>query len=173
MNDIKILIDEQSIYKKIDEMALQIQNDYKNEEIIFLCVLKGSFPFTWELGKRIKNNNISFKFIELSSYGDLFESSGNIQIKNDISDDITNKNILILEDIIDTGNTLSFLINYLKSKNAKSVKIATLLNKPSRRIIDIPVDYVGFTIEDKFVLGFGLDLEQKYRNLPYIGYIEN
>lgn len=173
MVDIDVLIDEQSIYSRIDEIAKQIENDYREEEIIFLCILKGSFPFTWELGKRIKKNNITFEFMQVSSYGSALETSGKINIKKDISCDIENKNVIILEDIIDSGTTLSFLREYLKSKNPKSLKITTLLSKPARRVIDVPVDYIGFSIEDKFVVGFGLDFDQKYRNLPYIGYIKN
>lgn len=173
MLNLDVLIDEQTIYKRIDELAKQIEKDYINEELICICILKGSFPFTWELSKRIKKDNITFEFMEISSYGNELETSGKINVKKDISCDISGKNILIIEDIIDTGTTLSYLVEYLNAKNPKSLKIATLLSKPSRRIVDVPVDYVGFTIEDKFVLGFGLDLEQKYRNLPYIAYVKN
>ena len=111
--------------------------------------------------------------MEISSYGSSFETSGKINVKKDVSCDLTGKNILVIEDIIDTGTTLSYLTDYLKARNPKSLKIATLLNKPSRRLIDIYVDYIGFSIEDKFVLGFGLDLDQNYRNLPYIAYVKN
>lgn len=173
MLDLDVLIDEQTIYKRIDELAKQIEKDYGDEELVCICILKGSFPFIWELGKRIYKNNITFEFMEVSSYGSYFETSGKINIKKDISCDITGKNILIIEDIIDTGTTLNYLKEYLESKSPKSLKIATLLDKPSRRIIDVPVDYIGFSIEDKFVLGFGLDLDQNYRNLPYIAYVKN
>lgn len=173
MLNLDVLIDEQTIYKRIDELAKQIEKDYENEELVCICILKGSFPFIWELGKRIHKNNISFEFMEISSYGSSFETSGKINVKKDVSCDLTGKNILVIEDIIDTGTTLSYLTDYLKAKNPKSLKIATLLNKPSRRLIDIYVDYIGFSIEDKFVLGFGLDLNQNYRNLPYIAYVKN
>ena len=173
MLNLDVLIDEQTIYKRIDELAKQIEKDYENEELVCICILKGSFPFIWELGKRIHKNNISFEFMEISSYGSSFETSGKINVKKDVSCDLTGKNILVIEDIIDTGTTLSYLTDYLKTKNPKSLKIATLLNKPSRRLIDIYVDYIGFSIEDKFVLGFGLDLDQNYRNLPYIAYVKN
>lgn len=173
MLTLDVLIDEQTIYKRIAELAEQIEKDYGDEELVCICILKGSFPFIWELGKRIHKNNISFEFMELSSYGSAFETSGKIEIKKDISCDITEKNILIIEDIIDTGTTLNYLKEYLKNKAPQSLKIATLLDKPSRRIVDVPVDYVGFSIEDKFVLGFGLDLDQNYRNLPYIAYVKN
>lgn len=173
MLNLDVLIDEQTISKRLDEMAKIIEQEYKNEDIVFICILKGSLPFTWELTKRINNPNITFDFMEISSYGDSLETSGKITVKKDLSSNIENKNVIILEDIIDTGITLSYLADYLKTKNPKTLKIATLLSKPSRRMVDVPVDYIGFTIEDKFVLGFGLDLEQKYRNLPYVAYVKN
>lgn len=173
MLDLDVLIDEKKIYKRLDELASQIEKDYGTEELICIAILKGSFPFVWELGKRIHKDNLTFEFMEISSYGNAFETSGKINVKKDISCDIAGKNILIVEDIIDSGITLNYLSEYLKSKSPKSLKIATLLSKPSRRIIDLPVDYIGFTIEDKFVVGFGLDFEQNYRNLPYIGYVKN
>ena len=111
--------------------------------------------------------------MEISSYENALESSGKINVKKDISCDISNKNVLVIEDIIDSGNTLSYLTEYLHAKHPKSIKIAALLSKPSRRVVDVPVDYIGFTIEDKFVVGFGLDFEQKYRNLPFIAYAKN
>ena len=173
MENLKLLIDEQKIYKKLDELANQIENDYGDEELLCIGILKGAFPFLWELGKRFHKNNIIFEFMEISSYGSSTETSGKITVKKDISYDITNKNILIVEDIIDTGTTLNYLKDYLLEKNPKSLKIATLLDKPSKRLVDVYVDYIGFSIEDKFVVGFGLDFDQKYRNLPYIGYLEN
>lgn len=173
MLNLDVLIDEQTIYKRIDELASQIEADYGNEELICVSILKGSFPFAWELTKRIKKNNITFEFMEISSYENALKSSGKINVKKDISCAISNKNVLIVEDIIDSGNTLSYLTEYLNTKNPKSLKVATLLSKPSRRVVDVPVDYIGFTIEDKFVVGFGLDFEQKHRNLPYIAYVKN
>ena len=172
MLDLNVLIDEQSVYKRIDELASQIENDYGTEEIICIGILKGSFPFVWELSKRIKKDNITFEFMEISSYGNALHTSGKINVKKDISCDIAGKNVLIIEDIIDSGTTLNYLKEYLYEKSPKNLKIATLLSKPSRRIVDVPVDYIGFTIEDKFVVGFGLDFEQKYRNLPYIAYVK-
>lgn len=173
MLNLNVLIDEQTISKRLDEIASQIEKDYENEDLICVCILRGSFPFTWELGKRLKKVNVTFEFMQVSSYGDSTESSGKITVKKDISCDISGKNILIIEDIIDTGITLHYLKEYLENKSPNSVKFVTLLDKPSRRIINTNVDYIGFTIEDKFVVGFGLDYEQKYRNLPYIAYIEN
>jgi len=173
MLNLDVLIDEQTIYKRIDELASQIEKDYLNEELICICILRGSFPFTWELSKRIKKDNITFEFMEISSYGNALETSGKITVKKDITCDISGKNVLIIEDIIDSGTTLHYLKEYLETKAPKSLKIATLLSKPSRRIIEVPVDYIGFSIEDKYVLGFGLDFEQKYRNLPYIAYVKS
>ena len=173
MLNLNVLIDEPSLYKRLDELATQIQNDYGSEEIICIGILKGSFPFVWELNKRIKKDNITFEFMEISSYGNALETSGQITIKKDLSCDIKDKNVLVIEDIIDSGTTLSYLKKYLISKSPKSLKIATLLDKPSRRTVDVFVDYIGFSIEDKFVVGFGLDFEQKYRNLPYIAYVKD
>lgn len=170
MENINVLINKARIEKRIDEMAKEIEKDYEGKNILFLGVLKGSVPFMWELAKRIKNN-IEFEFIEISSYEGT-ESTGEIKLHKDIKNSIEGKNIIIVEDIVDTGRTLDFLLDYLKNKKANSVRIATLLSKPSRRIIELNVDYIGFKIEDKFVLGYGLDYDQKYRNLPYIGYIE-
>lgn len=173
MLDLNILIDEKNIYSRIDELASQIEKDYGTEELICIGILKGSFPFVWELSKRIKKDNITFEFMEISSYGNALETSGKINVKKDISCDISGKNVLVIEDIIDSGNTLSYLVEYLNNKNPKTLKLATLLDKPSRRVVDVQVDYIGFSIEDKFVVGFGLDFEQKYRNLPYIAYVQN
>ena len=169
-NNINVLINEARLNKRIEEIAEQIENEYKGEEIVFIGVLRGAVPFMWELAKRIKNN-ITFEFIEVSSYEGT-ESTGKIKINKDITNSIKDKNIIIVEDIIDTGRTLTFLKEYIKEKGAKTIKIATLLSKPSRRIMDLDVNYIGFKIEDKFVVGFGLDYNQRYRNLPYIGYIE-
>ena len=169
-NNINVLINEARLNKRIEEIAEQIENEYKGEEIVFIGVLRGAVPFMWELAKRIKNN-ITFEFIEVSSYEGT-ESTGKIKINKDITNSIKDKNIIIVEDIIDTGRTLTFLKEYIKEKGAKTIKIATLLSKPTRRIMDLDVNYIGFKIEDKFVVGFGLDYNQRYRNLPYIGYIE-
>lgn len=170
MKDIKVLINEQKIEERITEIAKQIEKDYEGKDLLFLGVLKGSAVFMVELAKRIKNN-VEFEFIEISSYEGT-ESTNKIKLNKDISGNIEGRDVIIVEDIIDTGRTLSFLTEYLKSKNVKSLKIATMLSKPSRRVIDINVDYIGFEIDDIFVIGYGLDYDQKFRNLPYIGYIE-
>ena len=170
MDDIKVLINKARIEKRIDEMAREIERDYKGKDIVFLGIIKGAIPFMWELAKRIKNN-VYFDFIEVSSYEGT-ESTGKVKLHKDIQGSIEGKDVIIIEDIVDTGRTLDFLLDFLKEKNANSVKIACLLSKPSRRVIELNVDYIGFKIDDKFVLGYGLDYDQKYRNLPYVGYIE-
>ena len=137
---------------------------------VFLCILKGSIFFTVELAKRIKNN-IQFEFIEVSSYENN-ESTGKVKLNKDITGSIEGKDVIIIEDIVDTGRTLCYLKEYLLQKNPASLKICTLLDKPSRRIAPVEADYIGFTIENKFVLGYGLDDEQNYRNLNFIGYVE-
>lgn len=168
---INVLISEKLLQERIEELAKQISKDYSGKEIMILSVLKGAVFFTVDLTKNIESK-INFEFIEASSYGDGFESTGNIKINKDISASIEGKNVLIVEDIIDTGKTLKYLKEYIEGKKAKSVKICTLLNKPERREENVDVDYIGFDIPNKFVLGYGLDYEGYYRNLPYIGYIE-
>lgn len=170
MDKIKTLINEKSLERRIQELADKIEKDHKGKEIIFIGILKGSMPFMWELAKRVKNN-VKFDFMEVSSYKGT-ESTGKLDIKKDISGNIEGKDVIIIEDIIDTGLTLSYLKEYLSKKNPNSLKIATLLSKPSRREKELEVEYIGFKIEDEFVIGYGLDYNQDYRNLPYIGYIE-
>lgn len=170
MENINVLINKARLEKRIDEMAKQIEKDYEGKDIVFLGILRGSVPFMWELAKRIKNN-VTFEFIEVSSYKGK-ESTGTVTLHKDIKESIEGRDVIIIEDIVDTGRTLDFLLKLLKEKNPNSVKIATLLSKPSRRVIELNVDYIGFKIDDKFVVGYGLDYNQKLRNLPYIGYIE-
>ena len=170
-DEIKVLISEEEIQKRIDEIAKQIYADYEGRDLTFICILKGSIFFTVELSKRMKND-INFEFIRVSSYrGE--NSTGKIELKVDLQGDITGKDVIVIEDIVDTGRTLTYLKEYLKTKNPKSVKIATLLDKKERRVCEMEADYVGFEIPDKFVLGYGLDVDEKYRNLPYIGYFDN
>ena len=172
INEIKTLIDEEKLNKRISEIAEKISNDYINEEIVLVCILKGAVYFAIDLSKKITNDNIIIDFMKVSSYGSQTESSGKINFKLDLSENIEKKNVIIVEDIIDTGITLNYLYNHLISKNPKSLKLCVLLDKKERRIQDIHVDYIGFEIENKFVIGYGLDYDEKYRNLPYIGYIE-
>jgi hypoxanthine phosphoribosyltransferase len=168
--DIKVLITEQEIASRTRELAEQIQKDYNNEEIVIVCILKGATFFAVELAKRIESDTI-IDFMKVSSYEGT-ESTGKINFTLDISEDITGKNVLIVEDIVDTGRTLAYVKKYLESKNPKNVKICTMLNKKERRVIDLNPEYVAFDIPDKFVIGYGLDYDEKYRNLPYVGYLE-
>ncbi|MBO5141956.1 MAG: hypoxanthine phosphoribosyltransferase [Clostridia bacterium] len=170
MKEIKVLITEEQISKRLDELAEQIMKEYESRDLVFLCILKGSIFFTVELAKRIKNN-IQFEFIEVSSYENN-ESTGKIKVNKDVSSSIKGKNVMVIEDIVDTGRTLYFLKEYLLEKSPETLKICTLLDKPSRRVKEIEADYVGFTIENKFVVGYGLDDNQNNRNLNYVGYIE-
>ncbi|MCI8470220.1 MAG: hypoxanthine phosphoribosyltransferase [Clostridia bacterium] len=170
MKEINVLINKTKLEKRIEEMGKQIQKDYEGKEIVFIGILKGSVMFMSELAKNIKNS-VALDFMDVSSYEGT-ESTGEIKINKDIRDSIEGKDVIIVEDIIDTGRTLTYVRDYLKQKNPNSVKIATMLSKPSRRVMELQVDYIGFAIEDKFVVGYGLDYNEKYRNLPYIGYIE-
>lgn len=172
MEEVKVLIDEEKLHKRVDEIAAQIESEYKGKEIILICILKGSVFFTVDLAKRI-NGDVKIEFIRVSSYNEGTESSGEIKMKLDLKDSIKGKDVIVVEDIIDTGRTLSYLIKYLKMKKPNSLKLCALLDKPERRIKkDVKVDYTGFQIPDEFVVGYGLDVDEKYRNLPYIGYIE-
>lgn len=170
MNEIKVLIDEEKIQDKVREIAKRIEKDYEGKEITLICILKGSSFFTVDLAKRI-NGNVKIEFIQVSSYGASTVGSENIELKLDLNESIENKDVIVVEDIIDTGRTLSYLLKHLKERNPNSLKLCTLLDKPERRIFDVQVDYTGFEIPDKFVIGYGLDFDERYRNLPYIGYI--
>lgn len=165
---LRILISENQLKKRIKEIATQIEKDYKDEEITFICILKGSIYYFTDLTKRIKNS-INIEFMRVSSYGSGTESTGEIQLKLDLNNSIEGKNVIVVEDIIDSGRTLSYLLKYLKIKKPKTLKLCTLLDKPERRVVkDVHVDYIGFTIPDYFVVGYGLDLDEKYRNIPCI-----
>ena len=172
MEEIKVLIDEKRLDERITEIANQINNEYAGKEITLICILKGSVFFTVDLAKKI-NGDVKLEFIRVSSYeGASTESSGEIKMKLDLKDSIQGKDVIVIEDIIDTGRTLSYLIEYLKMKKPNSVKLCALLDKKERRICEVHVDYTGFEIPDEFVVGYGLDVDEKYRNLPYIGYFE-
>ena len=167
---IKKLISKREINKRVNELAEQISNDYKGKNIEVICVLRGAVIFTVELCMKIKSNT-RLNFIEISSY-DGTKSTGNIKINKDLTDTITGKDVLIIEDIIDTGRTLSFLREYLLEKKPKSLKICTLVDKKERRVVDVPIDYNGFSIPDKFIIGHGFDIDNDYRNMSDICYIE-
>ena len=171
MGEIKVLIDEKKLQERIQEIAKQMEDEYKGKELTLICILKGSIFFTVDLAKNI-NGDVKLEFIRVSSYGEGTESTGEIKMKLDLKDSIQGKDVIVVEDIIDTGRTLSYLMEYLKMKKPNSVKLCALLDKPDRRVKKVDVDYTGFQIPDKFVVGYGLDWDEKYRNLPYIGYIE-
>ena len=168
--EIKVLIGKQELENRIKELGNKIENDYQGKSIVLIGLLKGSIMFMAELAKNIKND-VQLDFMDVSSYEGT-ESTGIIKINKDIRDTIQGKDVIIVEDIIDSGRTLTKVSEHLKSKKPKSVKIATMLSKPSRRVVDLEADYTGFEIEDKFVVGYGLDYNEQYRNLPYVGYIE-
>lgn len=170
MNDFKVLFSEEEIQEKIKEIAKKLDDDFNGKEIVAICVLKGAAFFTVDLVKKMKTP-IIFETMQVSSYEGL-ESTGNVVLKKDIELDIENKDVLIVEDIIDTGRTLKFLYDYLKTKNPNSLKIVTLLDKEERRMVKIKPDYCGYVIPNKFVVGYGFDIDEKYRNIPYIGYVE-
>ena len=170
MNVSNTLISQKEIEAKVVELAKKIEKDYENQELLVVGVLKGAFVFVSDLVRNI-NLDLSIDFMAVSSYGMSTQSSGVVKINKDIELDITGKNVIIVEDIIDTGLTLKYIKEYLSGKNAKSVRICTLLDKPSRRKCDVEVDYIGFEIEDLFIVGYGIDCKEKYRNLPYIAYV--
>ena len=173
--DIKnILVNEQELSTICDTLAAQITEDYKNSDkkLVLICILKGSLMFTTELMKRI-NLPLEVEFMKVSSYGSKTVSSGYINIHLDIKrDDMDDVDFIIVEDIVDSGKTLSHLVRYLKERGAASVKTCTLLDKPDRRAVDFTPDYCGRVIPDEFVVGFGLDYSEKYRNLPFVGVLK-
>lgn len=165
---INVLIGKEQLSEKIREIAEQINRDYVEKEIFLLCILKGSVYFTCELSKYLEMP-VKLGFMSVTSYGDNLTSSGAVTVNGSLDLDIEGKHVLVVEDIIDTGKTLSFLLHMLAKKNPASLKLCTLLDKPESRVSEVKVDYSGFEISDKFVVGFGMDYAQKYRNLPYIG----
>ena len=167
----KILISEEQIQETVKRLAGQIDEDYKGKEVLFVGLLKGSVIFMADLLKYIETK-CKIDFMCVSSYGGGTKSTGRVNILKDLSQPIDNMNVIIVEDIIDSGNTLDFIKTYFSAKNAACVKICTLLNKPARREIDIKADYIGFDIPDEFVVGYGLDYNEYYRNLPYIGVLK-
>ncbi len=168
---ISTMITEEEIDRRVREIAAQISSDYAKKEIRLICILKGSIFYTCELAKRL-TIPVTMDFMSVSSYGSGTESSGNVRIKKDLDESIEGLDVIVVEDIIDSGNTLSRLIPMLKERKPASIAITTLLDKPSRREAEVDVNYVGFEIEDKFVVGYGLDYDQSYRDLPFIGEVE-
>ncbi len=167
---IEVMLTAEEIDKRLREMGAEISKDFAGEQLELVCVLKGAVFTLVELSKYI-TIPITMSFMDVSSYGNAMESSGNIKILRDLDEDITDKNVLLVEDIIDSGRTLHHLSNLLKKRNPKTFKICTLLDKPERRVKEVDVSYVGFSIADEFVVGCGLDYAQRYRNLDYVGII--
>lgn len=168
---IKVLVPEEQVNQRIEELGKKISEDYAGKHVHLICVLKGGVFFMCELAKRI-TVPVSMDFMSVSSYGDGTKSSGVVRIAKDLDETLEGKDVLVIEDIIDSGRTLSYLLEVLSKRNPASMKLCTLLDKPDRRTHEVHVDYVGFNIPDEFVVGYGLDYAQKYRNLPYIGVVE-
>ena len=171
METIRVLLGEEEVNKKISEVAAQINADYAGKSVHLICVLKGGVFFMCELAKRI-TVPVSMDFMSVSSYGDDTKSSGVVRIVKDLDESLAGKHVIIVEDIVDSGRTLAYLKELLMGRGAADIKICTLLDKPSRRVKAVHVDYTCFAIPDEFVVGYGLDYAQKYRNLPYIGVVE-
>lgn len=167
----EILIEEEALKQKVQEMAKQIEQDYQGKDLVAVGILKGALLFLADLVKAV-DLPLTYDFMDVSSYGASTESSGEVRILKDLSMKIKDKDVLIVEDIIDTGYTLAFLLETLKARKPASIKICCLLNKASRRKVTVPVDYIGFDIPDAFAVGYGLDYDERYRNLPYIGVLE-
>ena len=167
----EVLISREQLAQRVKELGAQITADFKGEEIILVGILRGSVPFMADLMREI-DLELTIDFMSVSSYGSSTKSSGVVRIIKDLDTVLAGKNVIIVEDIIDTGLTLDYLKGYLSAQGPKTLKICSILDKPSRRKVDIKGDYVGFTVEDKFIVGYGLDLDQKYRNLPYISWIK-
>lgn len=170
-DNIKVMISEEELDKKIRYLGEQISKDYAGKSVHLLCILKGSVFFMCELAKRI-TVPVTMDFMSVSSYGDSTSSSGVVKINKDLDENIEGKDVIVIEDIVDTGRTLSYLLEVLKARKPASLALCTLLDKPERRTHQVEVDYTGFEVPDEFVVGYGLDYAQKYRNLPYIGVVQ-
>ena len=168
---IEVLLSEAEIDAKIQEIGEQISKDYAGKQVHLVCALKGGAFFMCELAKRI-TVPVSLDFMSVSSYGSDTKSSGVVKIIKDLDEPLQGKDVLVVEDIVDSGRTLSYLLEILRDRKPASLKLCTLLDKPDRRVVDVPVDYTAFMIPDEFVVGYGLDYDQRYRNLPYIGVVK-
>ena len=167
----EILIDSQTLASRVAELGAQVTADYAGRDPVLVSVLKGAFIFLADL-MRAMDLPTSIDLMEVSSYGAATESSGQVRILKDLSKPIEGRDVIVVEDIIDTGLTLNYLLGYLADRKPTSIKICCLLDKPARRLAEIPIDYRGFTIPDRFVIGYGLDYDERYRNLPYIGVLK-
>ncbi len=165
---LRVLFSEEQIKARVQELGDRLFDEFKDKNPLFVGVLKGCFLFMSDLVRACQIKS-EIEFIAVSSYGNDYSSSGNVQITRDLQHDITGRDLIVVEDILDSGNTLYFLVNYFKAKGARTVTIVTLLDKPARREKPIKADYVGFETPDEFVVGYGLDFKQQYRNVPYIG----
>ena len=166
----EILISKEQLEDKVKELGKKITEDYKGEEVLLVGILRGSVPFMADLMRAI-DLDITIDFMSVSSYGAATKSSGQVKINKDLNSDIMGKDVIIVEDIVDTGTTLHYLRNFLQSREANSVEICSMLDKPERREADVPIKYKGFEVDNLFIVGYGLDYDQKYRNLPYISFL--
>lgn len=171
MEKFEVLISEEQIKQRLKELGKEIKEFYNDEEIYAVCVLKGASIFYADLVRELSDLDVRFDFLACSSYGESTESSGVVKLTKDLDESVEGRNVLLIEDIVDTGYTLSYISKILKDRNPKSFSICTLLDKPSRRKVDVDVRFNGFEIEDKFVIGYGFDWNQKYRQLPYISVV--
>jgi hypoxanthine phosphoribosyltransferase len=167
------LIDADTIAARVRELGKQIAEDYRGRNLVLVCVLKGSFVFTADLARAIESSTMRIEFLGVRSYGEGTSTSGVVQITQDLSRPIEGEDILIVEDIIDTGLTIAHLLDLFRTRKPSSIKVCALLHKPARTRIEVPIDYLGFTIEDRFVIGYGLDWGEKYRNLQSISVVES
>lgn len=167
---VSVLLTEEEVDARIQAIGEQISKDYAGKQVHLVCVLKGGSYFMCELSKRI-TVPVSLDFMSVSSYGGDTKSSGVVKIVKDLDEPLKDKDVIVVEDIVDSGRTLSYLLELLQQRGPKSLALCTLLDKPDRRIVDVKVDYTGFQIPDEFVVGYGLDYDQRYRNLPYIGIV--
>lgn len=171
-DQLRTLIPEDELNQRVRELGRQISEDYQGKEVHVICVLKGAVMFMVDLAKHI-TVPVTMDFMAVSSYGNETKSSGIVKIIKDLDESIEGKDVIVVEDIIDSGRTLSYLVHLLSERGPNSIKICTLMDKPDRRVVDVDVDYIGFSIPDEFVVGYGLDYNQYYRNLPYIAVVEN
>ena len=167
---IKELISKQELDKRITELAEEIDKDYEGKEVTIVCVMRGAVFFTVELTLKMKTK-LKYEFITISSYEGT-DTTGEVTLRTDLRDSIEGKDVLIVEDIIDTGISMDYLLHYLRSKNPRTIKLCALCSKPERREVQVPIDYLGFEVPNKFIIGYGFDVDNSYRNLPYVGYIE-
>lgn len=166
----KELISKEELDKRIEELAKQIDEDYLNKEVTIICVMRGAVFFAVELTLKMKTK-LKYEFITISSYEGT-DSTGDVVLRTDLRDSIEGKDVLIVEDIVDTGKSMKYLLEHIKAKSPRTVKVCALANRIGRREIEVPIDYIGFDIPDKYVVGFGFDIDNNYRNLPYVAYLE-